>query len=150
EEKIASQKKILDTTTPKLAAAQEQWEKSFNVKEKDVAWTILSPFDTSTINGTVLYISDDQSIGAAGNNPDKDTYTVKFKTDLKGITALGREVVGAPGRARKGNFVLTEFRATVAGVADTASDAGTTAPPARRIYLPSGIKFVRGDAREAK
>src|SRR5439155_13305909 len=131
---IGVEKKTLNTSTPELADAQAKWEQTFDSKKQDVEWKILTPFDTSTRNGTVLYIAEDQSLGAAGNSPDKDTYTVKFKTDLQNITALRLEVMGNLGRARNGNFVLTEFSAEAA--------APTTQPTTR----PSPVEFSAATA----
>ena len=53
------------------------------------------------------------------------TYTVVAETGLRGITGIRLEALaddrfpaGGPGRARDGNFVLTEFEVTAASKAD--------------------------------
>ena len=67
---------------------------------------------------------------AAGPKPPRDTYTVRFKTDLQGITAFRLEALtfeelpqGGPGRDPDGGFVVSEM---------VVRDADGTAPSALR------------------
>ncbi len=53
---------------------------------------------------------------ANGPKPPRDTYTVKFKTELSGITAFRLEALtfeelprGGPGRDPQGGFVVSEI-----------------------------------------
>jgi mono/diheme cytochrome c family protein len=105
---IAPLKKSLEAQTPALDAALAEWEKSV------VRWTALKPAAVTSSNGVTFKILDDASIHAGGKAPEKDTYTLAFKTSLKDITALRIEVTPekglpkqGPGRADNGNFVLT-------------------------------------------
>ena len=59
---------------------------------------------------------------AHGPKPPRDTYTVRFKTELAGITALRLEAVtfeelpgGGPGRDPRGGFVISEMEVEDAG-----------------------------------
>lgn len=110
DQEIADVKKVLETSTPELAAAQAAWEKS------QVVWTTLKPESLTSAEGVTLTLKDDGSILASGKNPATDTYTLTVKNPPKGITALRLEVLPddslpkkGPGRAGNGNFVLSEF-----------------------------------------
>lgn len=110
DQEIADVKKVLETSTPELAAAQAAWEKS------QVVWTTLKPESLTSAEGVKLTLKDDGSILASGKNPATDTYTVTVKNPPKGITAFRLEVLPddslpkkGPGRAGNGNFVLSEF-----------------------------------------
>ena len=110
DQEIADAKKLLETSTPDLVAAQAAWEKS------QVAWTVLKPEGITSVEGVTLTVKDDGSILASGKNPATDTYTLVVKNPPKGITAFRLEVLPddslpkkGPGRAGNGNFVLSEF-----------------------------------------
>src|SRR5262249_50939724 len=109
----------LRESTPALDAAQESWEKSF-ARARAYNWTILEPVEALSANGTWLLIQgNDFSLiasSAAGPKPPRETYTVRFKTSLKGITAFRLECVpfeelpkGGPGRDPDGGFVVSEL-----------------------------------------
>jgi hypothetical protein len=113
DQEIADVKKLLDTTTPEIAAAQAGWEKS------QVVWTVLKPESLTSAEGVTLTAKDDGSILASGKNPATDTYTLVVKNPPQGITAFRLEVLPddslpkkGPGRAGNGNFVLSEFAVT--------------------------------------
>ena len=112
-------RKELQKTTPELAAAQERWERSLAGTRVN-GWTVLEPVEASSANGTrVLIQGNDFSIiatTAAGPKPPRDTYTVTFKTALKGMTAFRLEArtfdelpKGGPGRDPDGGFVVSEL-----------------------------------------
>lgn len=110
DQEIADAKKVLETSTAELVAAQAAWEKS------QVAWTLLKPESVTSAEGVTLTVKDDGSILASGKNPATDTYTLVVKNPPKGITAFRLEVLPddslpkkGPGRAGNGNFVLSEF-----------------------------------------
>lgn len=110
DQEIADAKKVLETPTPELVAAQAAWEKS------QVAWTLLKPESITSAEGVTLTAKDDGSILASGKNPATDSYTLVVKNPPKGITAFRLEVLPddslpkkGPGRAGNGNFVLSEF-----------------------------------------
>ncbi len=110
DQQLADAKKLLDTPTPELLAAQAAWEKT------QVTWTTLKPDSITSAEGATLTAKDDGSILASGKNPATDTYTLVMKNAPKAITALRIEVLPddslpakGPGRAANGNFVLSEF-----------------------------------------
>src|SRR5262249_5246575 len=93
------------------------WEKSASPP----AWTVLEPLSATAANGTILAKQTDNSLLASGKNPSPETYTITATTKLAGITAFRLEVLSdpslpgtGPGRAPNGNFVLNEFKVTVA------------------------------------
>ena len=112
DQQIADTKTILNTPTAELNAAQLEWEKSQTV------WMTLKPDSVTSANGATLTLKDDGSILASGTSPERDTYTLNFRSVPSGITAIRLEVLPddslpskGPGRASKGNFVLTEITA---------------------------------------
>ncbi len=108
-----------EESTPALEAAQERWEKTLAGKH-GYTWNVLEPVEASSANGTrVLIQGNDFSLiatTAAGPKPARDTYTVSFKTVLKGMTAFRLEArtfeelpKGGPGRDPEGGFVVSEL-----------------------------------------
>lgn len=113
-------KELRAASSPALEAAQERWEKSL-AGTRSYRWTALEPVEASSANGTwVLIQGNDFSImasTAAGPKPPRDTYTVTFKTNLKGMTAFRLECrtfeelpKGGPGRDPDGGFVVSELQ----------------------------------------
>src|SRR5262249_52777783 len=70
DEQIAPLKKLLDTPTPELDAAQVAWEAE--LLKKRIGWTILKPAEAISKQGAALKILDDGSILAGGANPASD------------------------------------------------------------------------------
>ena len=120
---IADVKKVLDTPTPELAAAQLKWEAEHQ-NERHVAWHDLALARAHSKDGAKLTISKDKiTVLASGKSPDKDEYTIHVKTELKNITAFRLEVLpektlpqSGPGRAGNGNFVLSHIALKESGV----------------------------------
>ncbi len=143
--KIAELKKTLDAPTAELAvelaAAQREWEQRY----APVAWQVLRPTKSKSVAGATLTLKDDGSILASGENPPTDTYTLSFDDPPANITALRLEVLAddslpakGPGRASNGNFVLTEFVATLKqsgpGDAQPVAISGATATFAQKDF----------------
>ncbi|HTI52133.1 MAG TPA: DUF1549 and DUF1553 domain-containing protein, partial [Planctomycetaceae bacterium] len=117
---MAPLKRVLDTQTPELDAAQVAWEES--LRSRKVEWTTLKPVEFKSKGGAAFRVLDDGSIFATGENPDRDTYELTFVAPLKGTTALRLEALPddsltnkGPGRSGNGNFVLNELQAAIAG-----------------------------------
>ena len=111
---IAALKQKLETATPELATAQAEWEKT------QIPWTVLKPESVASAEGVTLASRPDGSILASGKSPATDTYTLVIKQLPPAVTAIRLEVLPdpslpqkGPGRAGNGNFVLSEFVATV-------------------------------------
>jgi mono/diheme cytochrome c family protein len=87
--------------------------------EHTVRWTVLRPVEAKA-NLPLLTVLGDSSVLASGDQSKSDTYTLKFRTDLRGITAIRLEVLPderlprhGPGRVYYegpfGDFFLSEF-----------------------------------------
>jgi len=102
-------------------------------------WRAAKLTSAVSTGGATAEILADDSVRFSGKNPDTDTYTLQFDGDATEVSALRLDVLTdpelpstGPGRTPHGNFVLSEFTATVA----------------RRNALDSkqGVKFVRAEA----
>ncbi len=105
-------------------------ERQFNAwlksqRSRLVRWTVLRPTE-ATSNSPLLTILDDNSVLASGDQTKSDTYDLKFRADLRGITAIRVEALPderlpkhGPGRVyyegSSGDFTLTEFTAMAEG-----------------------------------
>jgi hypothetical protein len=112
--KVARLRETLESASP-----PPQWEKGLADRET-VPFVTLEPVEATSAHGTRTMIQgNDFSIIASTSNgprPPRDTYTVRFKTELAGITALRLEAVtfdelpgGGPGRDPRGGFVVSEM-----------------------------------------
>ncbi len=117
EAEIARVQAELDAPHPELESEQAEWERS---ALESVDWTPLQAIEVKAANGTTLTIQPDGSILASGTRPASETYTLRMKGAPEGVTALRLEVLPddtlpqrGPGRADNGNFVLSEFSASV-------------------------------------
>ncbi len=118
--KLEAELKAYEATV--LAKKIEQWEKA---QPLAVRWRTLEPTSLQATAGAVLTKQPDGSILASGKNPHSSLYTIVAETDLTDITGLRLEVLPheglpnkGPGRARDGNFVLTEIEVFAAPKAD--------------------------------
>lgn len=103
----------------------EEWQRT----ESSVAanWAVLRPTEAKS-NLPLLTLLPDDSVLASGDQTKSDTYDLRFQLKQDGVTAIRLEALpheslplGGPGRAYyegpKGDFFLSEFRASVAGAA---------------------------------
>jgi hypothetical protein len=107
--RVAELQRILNTTTPALAAAQAEWEK----RAGQIRWTTPEP-DATAASGITFELQPDRSLLAQGKSPLTDIYTATLVTDAPTLTAVRLEVLAdpalpgnGPGRADHGNFVLS-------------------------------------------
>ncbi|HVY69139.1 MAG TPA: DUF1549 domain-containing protein, partial [Verrucomicrobiae bacterium] len=114
KKEIVALEKERDKSTPEFEHDLAGWEASL---AKGVDWTPLEPIEWKSAKGTELKFLPDQSVLATGSAPDTDTYTVKLKTGLTGITAIRLELLPddslpghGPGRATSGKAVLNSFQ----------------------------------------
>ncbi|MCH2201063.1 MAG: PSD1 and planctomycete cytochrome C domain-containing protein [Fuerstiella sp.] len=119
-EQIETLNQILTKNTPELEAAQRDWEQ-FQLKTR-MDWQQVEIVSAAATQGSTLTIQDDGSIVSSGPVSTGNTYTVVAKTSLEGITGIRLEVLpdeslphSGPGRAKDGNFVLSELRVEAAG-----------------------------------
>ena len=119
--KLARAQKEYDAPRPELAGPLAQWEKDqSDAIVQDGLWQALTPSKADSASGATLAIQSDRSVLASGKNADKDAYTVTFTNVLHDIAGLRVEALPdgslpmqGPGRAKDGNFVLTEVLARV-------------------------------------
>mgnify|MGYP000224075007 CR=1 FL=1 len=114
QEKIAAAQKALDEYLATLPAKLAEWEKT--AVESQTAWVPLDPSNLKSTTGAKFEKQDDLSVFVTGPNNKKGAYLVTAATDLTGITGLKLELLTddrlpsrGPGRARNGNFVLSEL-----------------------------------------
>lgn len=119
DDELATARKTLDEQTPALDAAQADWEKT--AKNETIDWTPLRPETATATSGATLKILDDNSILASGTVPDKETYTFVADLAVGAVTGIRLEAMidpslpaGGPGRAKNGNFVLSEVSISAA------------------------------------
>jgi hypothetical protein len=92
----------------------EQWLAS---ARGEVQWTVLEPTSLKSSGDATLTKQPDGSVLVAGAEADTDTYTIAAEPLIGPITAIRLEVLPdanlpaqGPGRARNGNFVLSEVQ----------------------------------------
>lgn len=93
-----------------LKQARDIWNR---LSAGKVDWTVLTPVDTQTKNGSHLQLQQDGSIFVR-QPADNDTFTLEFQTALKGIKGLRLEALADPrlpngGPGWSGNFVLNDL-----------------------------------------
>ncbi|PYJ04126.1 MAG: hypothetical protein DME25_10435, partial [Verrucomicrobia bacterium] len=110
---------IGDPEPGQLALAQKTLQQTLDAEA--ARWTALDPDSFTSAEGATLTRQTDSSVLSSGKLPDKDTYTLVARTDLKGITGVRVEVLtdeslphGGPGRQDNGNLHLSEFQVTAA------------------------------------
>ncbi|HYF01494.1 MAG TPA: DUF1549 domain-containing protein, partial [Planctomycetota bacterium] len=110
-------RKVLDTPTPELEAAQRAWETE---ALRAPPWTVRSPRAVTSAGGAELRVEEDASVVVVGA-PAKDTHTVEIDA-AAGTSAIRLDVWrdgtrrgSGPGLAPNGNFVLTQFRVKAGG-----------------------------------
>jgi hypothetical protein len=96
-----------------LSAKQAEWEKTGKLTA--VRWTVLEPTQIVSANGATLKTQTNNSILVTERSPVTDTYTVEVETGLRNVTGFRLEILDDndpakdPGRAKDGNFILSEF-----------------------------------------
>ncbi|MCC6490218.1 MAG: DUF1553 domain-containing protein [Candidatus Hydrogenedentes bacterium] len=115
ETAIASLQQILDTPTDALAAAQRQWESATRAALANAAndWTTLMPETLASSGGSTLSVGEGLAIVSSGTNPERDDYTLTFRTNQQHLTGIRLDVLAdskTGGLSRgNGNVVLTSF-----------------------------------------
>jgi hypothetical protein len=97
------------------------------------SWTVLEVTSLQSLNGTGLSLNLDGSILASNQNPTLDTYTIRTKTGLVGITGFRLEAMEDPSLPTSGpgmvpccgNFVLSEFSVSLTAIPEPEKHAAT-------------------------
>ena len=102
-------------------------------------WTAAPTPTVKTASGALAAVLPDNSVKLSGIDPETDTYTVAFDSEMTEVGAVRLETLtdpslgsSGPGRTPHGNFVLTEFTAMVA--------------PRTGSEKAIPVKFVRAEA----
>jgi hypothetical protein len=106
-----------------------------------VRWTTLRPVEAKS-NLPLLTIQDDDSVFVSGDMSKSDTYQLKFRSDLRGITAIRLEVLAderlpkhGPGRifyeGSPGDFMLSNIDLLVDGAKQPWAKASHSFAPAK-------------------
>jgi WD40 repeat protein len=100
-----------------LPAKLDEWEKK---QQEAVQWAPLDPTALKASKEITLTKQADLSVMSSGKG-EKGNYTFTAVTDLRNITGIRLEVLAdeklprkGPGRAKDGNFVLTQFEVQAA------------------------------------
>lgn len=123
---------LAEPLTSEVAA----WER--RVAAQRNAWTIATPTDVRSEQGSQLTIQADGSVLSGGTRPERDTYTIQTRVKLPRIAAVKLEVLPdsslphrGPGRQDNGNLHLSEFELSAAR--DSAN--GQDSKPPQRVAL---------------
>ena len=125
-------------------------------KPRPQRWVVVDPASFVSKGGATLTKQADNSLLAGGANPDKDSYTVVARTDLRNIRAVRLEVfgdaslpAGSPGRSEGiGNFVLSQFRLSAGPQIDFTLAAPVTFQSATADYSQRGFPRRGGHRRQ--
>jgi len=108
---IALLESRIKTVTPELNSEQSRWESE--VAAASNQWLAIEPIEFGSSGGAELERLPDNSLLARGAGQPEDTYTIKGRAALSGITAIRIEALpdpslprGGPGRDPYGNFSL--------------------------------------------
>ena len=122
EAEIKELEQRMKTSTPELAAAQQEWEKSIAAAE--AGWRTLVPEHIEAAGGITFANRPDGSVLVSGANPRSQVYEIDAKANVAGITGIRLEAIPdpslpreGPGRDVYGNFFLSDFEAVVASSA---------------------------------
>lgn len=116
---------VLRYESSQLPGQFRQWHSQRNLDAEKVAWIVPPELTFTSSKNAVFSVQPDQSWLVTGPNPSKDTWTVTFKTYQPDLRSVRIEALAdpsltrsGPGRAKDGNFKLTEVTLTVSPIAD--------------------------------
>jgi hypothetical protein len=167
-EALARAQNEYDAPRPEWLAAYADWQKvQTEAVIQERRWTALKPATAVSAGGSELKVDKDNSVLAAGKSAVTDTYALSFTNGLKDVVGVRIEAlphdalpVRGPGRAKDGNFVLTEVVATIRRIDQTTNvlsfslaradfeqsqSAGITSPPTWSAASVIG-GHLKGDA----
>ena len=121
---LASARGRLATAEGAQLAGLPAWEKA---RPPELAWTTIEPASATDKGGSTLTIEPGGVVKSDGKGTAKEVDTVTAKLGPGRITAVRFEALAddalpakGPGAAHNGNFVLTEFKASIRGADPTA------------------------------
>ena len=142
-----------------IARLKEASEKAAVAEASGADEHVLTPLEFESAGDSGHKILDDGSILLLGDPPAVDTYTVKIRTDLKGITAFKLEALTDPslpgtgpgrGDPERTNFVLNTFKVEAAPIAlgKPAKDVALAGGPADFSQKGFGPDMALGSNRK--
>jgi Protein of unknown function (DUF1553)/Protein of unknown function (DUF1549)/Planctomycete cytochrome C len=119
----ADARSVGDRRKDHLEGKFREWVASEEAKE--VSWTPLRPVEANA-NIPSLIVEEDGTVFASGDQSKRDIYTLKFQSELSGVTAVRLEALPdarlpdhGPGRVyyegTPGDFFLSDFRISTGG-----------------------------------
>lgn len=121
---LSDLKTRLETPSPEEDAQRQKFFADLSA-ENAARWADATLVSASALGGGTLTSQPDQSVLATGENPDKDEFTLVYKTNATGLNAISLEALldpsmfqGRVGRAFNGNAVLSKLSAKVTSLAD--------------------------------
>lgn len=121
---VGDLKSQLETPSPEEDAQRQKFFADLSAANAAL-WTEATLVSASARGGGSLAAQPDQSVLAGGENPDKDEFTLVYKTNATGLNAISLEALldpsmfqGRLGRAFNGNAVLSKVAAKVTSLAD--------------------------------
>ena len=120
-------RKVLETSTPELEAAQAKWEESMGLEPE---WKTLAMENIRSASTTAFQPAADGAVKVKIQEknpvPDKDHYTFTTSLSSSKVTGFRLEVLSdpelpsnGPGTASNGNFVLNEVSVKAGGAEGT-------------------------------
>ncbi len=123
-QEIASARRELDRVDPTESIEREAYFAHYSEKH-GLNWKSTAVLGAESLGGATLDLQTDGSILVSGENPARDTYTVRLRTDAEHLSLIALEALPDPnrpdgrvGRASNGNAVVSSVRAKVISVAD--------------------------------
>lgn len=120
-------------------------------------WFPLLPFEGHSTNGATLAPQADRSLVASGN-AQPGTYTLRFRTPLKGIRGFRLEALpldsqpgGGPGLSANGNLVITEIEIDAAPLSQPDQRSRQKVAMAKASFTQAGFDpaaVINGQARD--
>ena len=118
QKEIALLESQIKRITPELSSEQSRWESEIAAASNQ--WVAIEPVEFGSSGGSELERLPDNSLLARGAGQPEDTYTIKGRAALSGITAIRIEALpdpslprGGPGRDPYGNFSLQSIEVEV-------------------------------------
>lgn len=152
EEQLRRVEVGLRSRAEELAQVQSEWEAGRRVELEQTAWTILLPTQAAAERQT-LHVLPDGSVLAGGPLADQDAYTVSAAAAPGRIAAVRLEALrhesltqNSLSRADSGNFVLTDFRATLQTPAPATPGEPGVAP---LVFRAAQATFEQGEHKAA-
>jgi hypothetical protein len=125
DRRLSEARQAFDADPPELAQSREAWVAQMVNPQR---FEPLVPLKMDSAGGAILVTAGEHSVISQGPRPDQDHVTLVFDLPPGPLGAIRLEALadkslpaGGPGRAGDGNFVITEFSASLRPA--TASDS---------------------------